>query len=419
MIHFPDLTFFNAEQVQHLFRRREEQATLEACASSIIFDSSKRFRKSPIPRLRWNQPYLRRLSIDENSFVSEYGVTPKGFDLLLQMLQPRLEVDMRQAARSNPYSAPITAESRLASCLLELRGGRRLEAMRTHGLARSTVDRNFHTVIRAINDHPALKIECDMSIEAQKSRAQEFQKLSTQGFFKYTTGAVDGLALATRTPSKKKYMNQSQFHSGSKKKSCVNLQAICDAKTKFLAVSCQHTGCTNDNEAFATSSLYALANIHQFPYNFIGDNAYSLSQVLMIPYPAVNHITHPERESFNFYHSQVRITIERTFGIFVRRFGIFCRPNQFDLEFFFEVVHAACRLHNFCIDNNIDVIERHDTSNHNAEIDSNGVLINPEWTDLPRRTSDSSGLSTGNVLRDYLTGQIDESLLIVRSHHQS
>ena len=36
---------------------------------------------------------------------------------------------------------------------------------------------------------------------------------------------------------------------GSKKKMCMNMQGVCDARTRFFAVTMKHVGCTNDNEA--------------------------------------------------------------------------------------------------------------------------------------------------------------------------
>ena len=103
---------------------------------------------------------------------------------------------------------------------------------------------------------------------------------------------------------------------------CVNMQAACDAKCRFLLVTCQHTGCCADEEAFQSSSLKDIVLAHIFPFHRLADNAYSLTNFLSIPYAGVDHLSEPEKEAFNFYHSQLRISIERAFGIFIRRFGI-------------------------------------------------------------------------------------------------
>jgi hypothetical protein len=59
--------------------------------------------------------------------------------------------------------------------------------------------------------------------------------------------------------------------------------------------------------------------------------------------------------------SQVRITIERALGIFVRRFSMFWKPLQFRLQLVTKIVEACSRLHNCCISHNIsdDSTEAH------------------------------------------------------------
>jgi hypothetical protein len=52
----------------------------------------------------------------------------------------------------------------------------------------------------------------------------------------------------------------------------------------------------------------------------------------------------------NFYLSQVRITIERTFGILVHRFGILRRPMSMSICKVPALVTCLMRLHNFYID---------------------------------------------------------------------
>jgi hypothetical protein len=412
------LTKMNQE-IARLKRRRSRH--LGELQILIILLSIKQ-RSSPIPRIRWNSEYLQSLAIQESSFLSEYGMTFDGFNLLLEMLLPALEVCPHQAQRANPFSAPITSASRLAACLIELKGGRRMEVMRTHGIAKSTAAVNFKRTIRAINQLSALAIKCDASPEALRARAKRFEQRSTHKTFSFVTGAMDGLALSIRTPSKAKVMNQTNFYSGSKKKMCLNMQAVCDADAKFLIISCQHSGCTSDQEAFQTSSLKDIAMMHEFPYHLIADNAYSLTEVVMVPYSAFDHHEFPERESFNFWHSQLRITIERAFGIYVRRWGIFSRPSPYGLKFFCEIVEATCRLHNFCIDRNIPVPQLSPSGDGglNRTVNEDGILIDPIWTENVEVPTVLRGPSSGSVLRDHITEEIARTpaLHVVRSHHQ-
>ena len=56
-----------------------------------------------------------------------------------------------------------------------------------------------------------------MDLESQKARSNKFHQRSAHGLFAFSTGAVDGLAFQTRTPNKRDFLKQAQFHSGSKK----------------------------------------------------------------------------------------------------------------------------------------------------------------------------------------------------------
>lgn len=88
------------------------------------------------------------LAIREGSFFAEYRVDSGGFDVLLVMLRDQLSLNDNMAARDSRLckSAAILVESQLAAVLILLSGGRMMEAMRTHGLGRSTAYQNFSTV---------------------------------------------------------------------------------------------------------------------------------------------------------------------------------------------------------------------------------------------------------------------------------
>jgi hypothetical protein len=119
--------------------------------------------------------------------VAEYRVDPKGFDILHQLLSQMLSVNDEMASRSmsSSRSNPITSSSRLGAALIMLGGGRRIEAMRTHGISQAFAYKNLHDVVTAINTHPALEIICDNSIYGLKATIflSSKQILKSAGFF--------------------------------------------------------------------------------------------------------------------------------------------------------------------------------------------------------------------------------------------
>lgn len=360
-------------------------------------------------RRRWDSSYLVDLAIREGSFVSEYRVDPSGFDILTRLLQNSLMKDQVQAKRSlsGTASTPITVDSRIGAALIMLAGGRQIEVMRTHGLPQATVYSNLHEVVAAINAHPALAIHCLNDSDSLASRAKSFKALGTQKLFHYCTGALDGLAIRIQAPSKKETANQTRFFNGNKKFFALNMQGVCDAQRRFLAVSCKHVGSTNDIDAFMDSDLLRLNNVQRYPYHWNADAAYCASESLMVPFSGVNlNIVCPAKEWFNYWHSQLRITIECTFGIFIQRWGIFWTDLRFSISNVVAIVHACVRLHNFCINRNLPVIAcAHRTPPAHAEVDSDGILLNEEW----RVTgSQEERIRGGNTLRHELLNKVSQ-----------
>ena len=382
------------------------------------------FRSEKFLRTRWREGYLRDLAEKENSFISEYRLDPVSFDLLSDMLEPGILVDQDMANMSTK-SGPITSHSRLGAALIILAGGRRIEAMRTHGVSSTFTYSNLRNVVRAINGNPQLKINFDRSDLGLKSSAANFNKLGDHDLFQYCVGAIDGLAIKTRTPNRNSFKNTARFMSGSKKMICINMQGVCQSDLRFIAVTCKHVGCTNDAIAFETSSLRDVCLSLPFPYHWIGDNAYTLTDSMIVPYPGQNlHKTHPYLEAFNFYQSQLRITVECAFGVLVRRWGILWKAMEYDLDFQFEIVHACCRLHNFCISRRLlafNIISAPPL----IAINPNGSLSDPAWhlpigavSDLLTPDDHATRTRCGSTLRSSIVQTLNtRGITRIRAHN--
>ena len=81
----------------------------------------------------------------------------------------------------------------------------------------------------------------------------------------------------------------------------------------------------------------------------VGDNAFVRSHWMAVPFPG--QVT-SDKDNYNFFLSQLRITIERAFGILIHRWGILRRPLGCPVRKVGALTMALMRLHNFCIDNN-------------------------------------------------------------------
>ena len=78
-------------------RRREfeiENSNITTIVAELMEDElnvSVRFRSTSFYRKRWDSAYLRNLAERENSFVAEYRLVPRQFDILHEMISPLLE----------------------------------------------------------------------------------------------------------------------------------------------------------------------------------------------------------------------------------------------------------------------------------------------------------------------------------------
>ena len=144
-----------------------------------------------------------------------------------------------------------------------------------------------------------------------------------------------------------------KFYCGRKGKFGLNLQAVCDARRQFTYISLQHPASASDYLAFVTSSLYGqLMEGEGIPHRYClyGDNAYVNKSYMAVPFQAT---ANGPKDSYNFYHSQVRINIECSFGILTNCWRLLKTPlsPKISISQINPLISCLCKLHNFCIDN--------------------------------------------------------------------
>lgn len=121
-------------------------------------------------------------------------------------------------------------------------------------------------------------------------------------------------------------------------------------------------------------------NYAQFAYNMhlLGDSAYPLRSFLLTPYRDNGHLNRREKK-YNYYHSNIRIIIEHTFGILKTRFKILKYVNVYKTAEIPKIILVCCILHIMCIFNNDELLDNVDLQRPNIRIyegqdDENGIL---------------------------------------------
>lgn len=249
----------------------------------------------------------------------------------------------------------ITTETRLSAAIRYFAGGRPDDISISHGIAHSEVFYSCWVVVDAVNKCPDLDISYPVCHDKQRDLAKAFFDKSAAGIG-CCAGATDGMLLWIEKPSLAECelaeCAAKKFFCGRKHKYGLNMQGTCDADGKFLDVSVGHPGSTSDFLAFSTSKFHKLVEQPGFMAPglcIFGDLAYVNNSYFMTPFKSIKS---GPKDSFNFYHSQLRINIECAFGMFVGRWGILRRalPKTMGLKKTIALVFCLCRLHNFCID---------------------------------------------------------------------
>ena len=252
-------------------------------------------------------------------------------------------------------NGPVTPETILSCAIRYFAGGSVWDIMITHGISRTHLYRCIWRVVDLVNtlsDFATLMYP--KSHQEQKKIANEFKMRSLPGF-PNCGGCIDGLLLWIEKPTKadclKSKCNSGKFFCGRKSKYGLNMQAVCDAKRRFLDVSIKNPGSASDFLSFATSPLHGKLRQDGFLAEGIclfGDNAYVNTSYMVTPYL---NVSKGVRDDFNYFHSQLRINIENAFGMLVNRWRILKTPmTNISLPKVVSLTLALCRLHNFIID---------------------------------------------------------------------
>jgi hypothetical protein len=281
------------------------------------------------------------------------------FYKLLELVkdQPGMRRNVRMARRMG--QEPVTASMRLSATLMWLRGASYMDASEKNGIRESTGYEAYHATVNAILAVlPPLELDLQDTARLQEiadgfaSRAGLASDIITG-----CIGPWDGLNQAIRKPSKRDVPNPRDFFCR-KGFNALNVQACCDAQLRFTGAHIDSPGSEPDGTCWAMSSTARRTEEAQArgdltdedgqqKFYWFGDAAYRAMPYFVTPF---GNCKFPDtKDAFDYYHSKVRQTIERAFGVLVRRWGILWRDLACSLRNNVRIVAACMKLHNFCI----------------------------------------------------------------------
>ena len=337
---------FNTEDHQRLLRDLDNLR--------IVVGHRKRLRKARVRRVRMDIEELHKMLLETNQFSRLYRMEKEHYDYLKECILEDISLDSIQAARSTGGQEPISPDLIMKVALDQLAFGTSpFTSSISHGLSESSLNRVTDMFLDAIDDNttcPELQIklpDATNNLELSELAGRWSEASTVYKVFDGFLGALDGWLPRTTMPVGVK--NQSDYFSGHYQCYGLNIQAMCDPDLVFMYAAAAGPGKTNDCRAFnrCEGLKHWLESLP--PEYFIGaDNAYPLSQKLLIPFNAAE-AKHRDNRTYNFYLSQLRIRIEMAFGLLTTKWRILrnaltCHPWKNA-----KIVRVCMKLHNFCI----------------------------------------------------------------------
>lgn len=305
-------------------------------------------------------------------FRKSYRMELASFYKLHYMLKPQLDLEFFPGGGG--YRDPdatkylISTKLRLSIAIRFFAGASYHDLKLLHGVSMSTVYRSVWGVVDAVNKTQGMSFSFP-DAEGQRKIANGFLRKSGAKFDK-VVGAIDGLLIWMTKPSfafcRKVNVGEANWRCHRKDKFGFNMQAICDHNLKFTWINMDWPGATSDYMAWVTSDLCRAMEHNDVTkiilpgYTLVGDNAYVKKRYMSVPLKGKQS---GYNDAYNFYLSQLRITIERAFGVFVHRWAILRAPLTVPTANIAPLVMCLCRLHNFCIDESQSVLDEIDTDN--------------------------------------------------------
>ena len=293
-------------------------------------------------------------------FPRAYRMDKETFYNLHTILEPFLESHFfpREGGNRDIYSNPylIKTEVRLSIALRYFAGASPYDLVVTHGVSMTSIFFSIWGVVDSVNKCTQLDIIFP-DYEGQQGIANGFRKRSGADFGT-VIGAIDGILIWILKPLFSECLlancGEASFNCSRKDKYGLNMQAICDDELRFIFIDMCWPGSTADYIAWVTSclcldielSLSSVLPKIKRGLTLIGDNAYVKTEYMAVPIKGAK--TEVE-DSYNFYQSQLQITIERAFGVLVHRWSILRGPLTIPLFKVVPVVECLCKLHNYCI----------------------------------------------------------------------
>ncbi|KAJ4440988.1 hypothetical protein ANN_10837 [Periplaneta americana] len=228
----------------------------------------------------------------------------------------------------------------------------------------STVCRTIDRVLTAINSLRLRVINFPDDDELPFIK-NDFAVLSRDNF-PGIIGAIDSTHIRITCPNRERaivYINREGFYS-------INCHVICDAKLKIRSIVARWPGSTHDSRIFRNSTINDRLERGAIRGHLLGDSGYACKKYLLTP--ILNPRNAADRR-YNRAHVLARNVVQRTFGVWKKRFTCLAFGLRTKLQKTLKIIVATAVLHNLAV--------QHGELDLEGEIPNDDVPVDPPADD--------------------------------------
>jgi len=318
-------------------------------------------RKDPYYRQKmcWDDHVAELNNVSPMAFFKGYRMTYHSFIKLADLLAPFINVKTKNSPNTEGI---VTNVIQLHCAIRWLSGCNWWANCCIAGISKASFYRCCHRVIRAINACPNLSYNFPTTEQQLQEATAGFRGISQQHIMDGCVGALDGILIKTKQPTRTETSHVTSFFSGHYRHYGINIQAMSDHKCRFIYFSAAAPGGSNDGVAHRDSSLPGLLDNLPFSHFCVADNAYTCTETLLTPFSGSQKLD-PTKDAYSFFLSQCRIHVEMMFGRLVSKWRILKKPLECTLNNNTRIVYACSRLHNYIINDGDFLSEKEHKAN--------------------------------------------------------
>ena len=366
-------------------------------------------------------------AIDDATFLRMFRMRKNSFFDLHDKCSSRIQAASPKSKAMAELSSGSPVESLLlfAGTIRWLAGGSMWDIAFMFRMSYKTIHAYKYTVMLAINHVLRANIQFPQTETGLRCLADGFAKIcSGKGSaIPGVVAAVDSVCVQRKAPGAKKNGNvfTSSIAQAFNRKGyfATTVLAFVDADLRFLSISMSCYSSSHDSTLFACSSMGQLVAEGGLDKKWIivGDDAFVCRGNVITPY--VRKQLSAAQRNYNYFLSMLRQVVERAFGLWKWKWGIFWRPLCISEANIKTVIECTCRLHNYCIDaktsNNLDDFIIHDdlfwtrTCQHGTRAPVAAPILQPLYADaatIASHTGISADSARDRSLRQSVCKQI-------------